>query len=266
MAALLDPVDLVEIRNNPDLDLVEGPGLMLVYLGMNENFAPFKDFKVRQAIAHAVNRQDLITAAYEGTAVEAKLPVTSYSFGYTDEYAWPDYDLEAAKALMAESNYPDGFKVKISTQAGSAGLMSEVIQFNLKEIGIDVEIDLLEFGTLLAECAAGNYELMLMGMSDAVGDCDYVLSSLFDSQNHGAAGNMTYYTNEEVDNYLATAKVSTDSGERLELYAKIFEIIVDECPIVPLVFEPYNVVFTSSLKGVKFHPLLYLPFKSYYFE
>lgn len=262
----LDPVDLANARNNKDLTVVEGPSLMLVYLGMNQKVEPFKDIKVRQAIARALNIEEINTAAFEGTAIPAKLPLTPYSFGYSDDYAWPGYDLEAAKALMAESKYPNGFETRIATQAGPAERMSEVIQANLSEIGITVKIDTLEFGTLLSQCTSGNFELMTMGHSDPIGDSEYALGMIFSSENHGAAGNMGFYTNKEVDDCLARAKVSADQQERQRLYERVLELAIEDCPIVPLIFEPYDATARANVKGIEFHPLLYLDFKKFRFD
>ncbi len=114
------------------------------YLAFNMSGEPFgSNQKLRQAIAMAINKDNIITVASEGLGTPA-VTFFSQGYGYYDGYDPYPYDVEKAKALLAEAGYPDGLTLRFYYAGSLKELMSQVIQSTWKEIGINVNIEELE--------------------------------------------------------------------------------------------------------------------------
>lgn len=266
MTMTLDAIDYPTIKSNPNLVLDAGTQAMLYYVALNNKIEPFNNIKVRQAIAHAINFENLNTAVFEGRGAKASQPLTERSFGYSDKYSFPTYDLEKAKSLMVEAGYPDGFSATIICYAGQTKLAAEALQAMLKEIKIDLTINVVEFSSAIASLSSGNYEMGAYGWTDLVGDADNVLRLLFSTATHGAAGNVSLYSNPEYDAIVEEAKISSDPARRIELYEQALKIITEECPIVPLYFLPGEIAYQKDVKGVSFNKILTFDLSKVYFE
>ena len=266
MTMTLDTIDYPTVESNPDLVLETGAQAMFYYIAMNTKVEPFNNEKVRQAIAYAIDFENLNIAVFEGYGTQANQPFTSRSFGYSDKYSFPTFDLEKAKSLMEEAGYAEGFSTSMLCYAGQTKLAAEALQSMLKEINIDLNIEVVEFSSAIASMTSGDYEMGAYGWCDTVGDADNVLRQLFATETQGAAGNVSFYSNPEYDAIVNEAKVSTDPERRKELYEQALEIITTECPIAPLYFLPGDIAYQKDVKGVSFNSLLTFDLSKAYFE
>ncbi len=266
MTMTLDTIDYPIIEANPDLVLDAGAQAMFYYVALNNKVEPFANVKVRKAIAHAIDFESLNIAVFEGFGAQANQPLTERSFGYSDKYSFPTYDLEKAKALMAEAGYADGFNTSIICYAGQTKLAAEALHSMLKEINIDLSINVVEFSSAIASLSSGDYEMGAYGWTDLVGDADNVLRLLFSTNTQGVAGNVSFYSNPAYDAIVEDAKVSTDPERRKELYEQALQIITEECPIVPLYFLPGEIAYHKSVKGISFSRILTFDLAKVYFE
>ena len=133
------PDDFQSIRENPDLVLYDRPGTNIFYIGLNNWFPPLDNVKVRQALAMGIDRQRIVDNFYPpGTLVATQFMPPSI-FGYTPEVTWYDFDPEAARALLADAGFPDGFTIDLSyrdvvrSYLPEPGRVAEDIQAQLKE-------------------------------------------------------------------------------------------------------------------------------------
>ncbi len=251
----IEPIDKQQVIGNDNLELVEEPSLSMAYIGFNTLKKPFDDVRVRQAIHHAVDSQSIIDTILEGAGTISTSPIGPKVFGHNAEVEGYEFDVEGAKALLADAGYADGFETTIWTNENPVRLqIAQIVQANLLEIGIKVSIEPLEWGSYLERTAAGEHDMFILGWTTVTADADYGLYALFHSELHGSAGNRSFYTNTEVDNLLDAAKVATDESERLELYAKAQELIVAEAPTVNLYYQTNNIGFQKNVKGVQLHP------------
>jgi peptide/nickel transport system substrate-binding protein len=227
-------VELVEGIEGVELDRVKGT--RMDYVGFNIQKEPFDDVKVRQAVAMAINKKDIVDGILAGQGDAAVGPLAPTVVGNSQDLKPLDFDVEAAKKLLAEAGLPDGFKTSLYVNEGSKERadIAELVQAQLGEIGIDVSIETIEWGAFLEKTAAGEHEMFVLGWTTVTGDADYGLYALFHSSMHGNPGNRSFYTNEKVDELLDQGRTSTDQDERNTAYAEVSQILIDEAPMVYL--------------------------------
>ncbi|GFN36484.1 glutathione ABC transporter substrate-binding protein [Tepidimicrobium xylanilyticum] len=251
----IEPIDLGKVREDDKLVLIEEESLSTSYIGFNTKKAPFHDVRVRKALNHAVNVDEIIEVVLEGAGKKATGPINDKVFGYNKDLKGYEYDPEKAKELLAEAGYPDGFKTTIWTNDSPVRVrIAELVQAQLKEVGVEVTIEEVEWGAYLERTAAGEHDMFILGWVTVTGDADYGLYALFHSSQHGGAGNRTFYTNSEVDKLLDQGRTSIDEGERLEVYAKAQELIVEDAPQLFLYFQTQNAGVQSNVEGFRLHP------------
>ncbi|HLR34998.1 MAG TPA: glutathione ABC transporter substrate-binding protein [Tissierellales bacterium] len=251
----IEPIDLQKVRDHESLELIEEPSLSTSYIGFNTEKEPFDDPLVRKALNYAVDVDEIIDVVIEGAGHKAVSPINDDVFGFNSDLEGYEYDPEKAKELLKEAGYPDGFETTLWTNDNPVrGRITEIVQAQLKEVGIKVEIDTLDWAAYLDRTAQGEHEMFILGWVAVTGDADYGLYPLFHSSQHGGAGNRTFYTNKKVDKLLEKGKKSVDEDERLKAYHEAQEIIVDEAPQLFLYFQTQNAGLQNNVKGFKLHP------------
>lgn len=228
----VEPGQVANVNSSGVATVDETPSSSLTYIGFNTQKEPFNNPLVRQAISKAIDRQALVDGIYEGFGIQAISPLSPDIFGYTEELTSMEYNLEDAKALLAEAGYTDGFSTTIWTNDNPARVnVATVLQQSLKELGIEVEIEVLEFGAYLDKTAAGEHDMFILGWSNATGDADYGLYALFHSSQHGEPGNRAFYTNEKVDELLDAGRREADQAAREGIYKEAMQLLTDDAPM-----------------------------------
>lgn len=214
---------------------------------MNENVAPLDNKLVRQALSHTVDRETMISIAYEGLAEPAYMMAPSTTFGVGDlAYDAYPYDLEKAKSLLAEAGYPNGFDMDMLIISGSFfEKYAQVWQQDLAKIGVN--LSLVASDNVPADTAALNYSLSVMGVQYSP-DFAYSTGKYYLTGTNPAA-----YSNAKVDELLNTANTSTDQDERLKLYQEAIEIIIDDAVYIPVFMKQMPWVWDKNLTAVP-HP------------
>jgi peptide/nickel transport system substrate-binding protein len=233
-ALVTGTVDFIEYAPVQDLPIFESDETIKVagdqntnirYMAINVSREPFTDVRVRQAIAKVIDRGPIIDSAVfgAGTATNIVFP-ESYWAGFPSEI--PEPDIEGAKQLLAEAGYPDGFKTSILSWAQYAFLSNAaiVIQEQLKQIGIEAELELQENAIYLENYFAGNFDLSVTGTSAYVDPNDVVLANFGTGESNNGIG----YSNPEMDELIAQAMEETDQAERARIYRRIQEIILED--------------------------------------
>jgi peptide/nickel transport system substrate-binding protein len=236
--------DIEQIDSNEGTHVKQSESASLSYVGMNTEREPFDDPRVRQAVAMAIDNEPIIEGVTDGVALPAEGPLAPTVFGYSDELTPLEHDLEEAKQLLADAGYEDGFTAAIATNDRTTSDIAEIVQAQLNEIGIDLEIEMMETGAYLELTANGETDMHVGSWGTVTLDADYGLYPMFHSENAGAPGNRSFFSNEEVDDLLEQARQTTDENERLELYEEAQQIIIDEAPIVPI----YHSVLLAGLR------------------
>lgn len=251
--ARLDALDFVTVENVSSL--------RTIYIYFNHTLEPFTDPRVRQAFNYAVNKQDIADFVLGGAVRPSDAAIAPGIFGYTDVGGYP-YDPERARELLAEAGFPDGFSTTLYSPSGrylQDIQITEAVQSQLAEVGIDATIETLEWGAYLelTRQPAGENEVpvAMLGWGTVTGDADYGLYALFHTSQHVPDGsNRSFYSNPEVDALLDEARVNTNPEEREALYAEALQIINDEAPWLFLHSETQLVAVNDAVNGLVIHP------------
>lgn len=245
----IDPIDHDMVKHHSNLTLLQKSALTMNYLGFNTEKAPFNKKEVRQAIAYAIDMDSMIAAVYLGAASKANSPVSPEVFGYNKDTKGYDYNVAKAKELLAQAGYPNGFKAKIWTNDNGIRRDTAVIlQDQLKQIGIDATIEILEWGSYLDRLIRKEHDMFLLGWTPSP-DADSALYALFHSKNHGSSGNRTYFTNQRMDQLLDMGRESTVPEDRINYYKEAQDIVQEEVPMLVLVYPYDNVGLQKTIKG-----------------
>jgi peptide/nickel transport system substrate-binding protein len=261
----LPAVDIERIQSSGDFSVINYLRKGVVFLEFNITKAPFDDVKVRQAFNHAINKQDAFDAAVEGYGSIANGFLSPTIFGYWDgiaDYA-PAYDTEKALALFAEAGWVpngDGKLEKdgktfsftaLNLPSDSWNRAAQVIQSQLGDIGIAMEIQQLEFATLLEQAKAGSHDAEFMGYTYSDPDIAYLW---FHSSQAGAGLNLSHVNDPDVDKLIMDGRASVDLTERAAIYEELQRKISDLGLWVPLWSDDYYIAFSKRIVNATFHP------------
>ena len=222
------------LANNPELQTEDGIyNISNEYIGMNTEKGALKDKRVRQAIAHMVDKEAIMEGVYYGQGRTMKGALQEEVLGYNEDLVDLEHNPERAKELMKEAGYEDGLDLKILTNDVPERVdIAILLQEELKEIGINLEVQQLEWGTYLEAISNGEHDLFILGWPNAVGDPDQGLWPLFHSSMKGSAGNRAFFDNREVDKLLEAGRRESDTEKREEIYQQVDKILVEEQPSV----------------------------------
>lgn len=238
-----------QVKNDPAFPgvLVEKPILHVFYLGLNVEKKPFDDARVRRAFNHAVDRKTILEKVRKGRGTLAKGPLPPGLPGYDPDLAGYDYAPERAVALLKEAGFDPpsklgkvGFWFNTSTGSDVNAKIAEVVQENLRRIGVDLEFHPVEWGTYLDMVNRGDPQMLRMAWVGDYPDADNFLYILFHSSVIGQS-NTARYRDDGVDRMLEKARVSADSAERIALYREAQRKIVADAPWIPIfhMTEPF---------------------------
>ena len=212
---------------------------------------------LRQAVSYAVDREAVIIGALEGAGTALEAPIPPVCFGFPEGFKNNPYDPEKAKQLLTEAGYPNGLKVNlIACESPIYAKPAEVIQENLRLIGIEADLDLMEVGAFLQDVYTDcKYEIDLSDISALVPDADFITYTRFHSTLVGGGQNFTRFKNAEMDEALETGRKSQSKEERIAAYLKVSEIVKEEAPLIPLLVALNMVAADKDLKGIKANTL-----------
>lgn len=247
-ALINDPLVATLVPNEANVQLNAIPGLAYNVLQLNPARKPMDDLKVRQAISCAVNRQDVLDTALVGEGkVTGPLTMPAYASDPNTLFCYTQ-DIERAKALMAESSSPDGFTAKVIAATGEPPVASseaQVLQAQLAEIGVKLEIELMELNVYVDRWLAGDFD---MAVAQNGGRPDpYPMYNRYFTKD-GNLQKVSNFVDDELDSLLQQGRVETDVAKRKEIFQK-FEARLAE--LSPWVWLSTSNTYTAQLKTVQ---------------
>lgn len=267
IAIAISSVDEENIKNNPKLQLLTKPSISYSYIGMNMQKSPLNDVRVRKAINYAIDKQAIVDVILNGNGKVATSPIAPGVFGFTDKTKNYEYNVEKAKELMKEAGYENGFTTSILVFSGEANTQTaEIVQAYLREIGIDLKVEIVETSAYWDITEKGRHDLFLGSWGVVTGDADYGLYAMYYSSAKGGAGNRDFYENKKVDELLDKAKIEINPETRKELYEEAQILIVDDAPDVMLYNRNLSVGAQKYIKGLGVHPVTLHNFATVYVE
>lgn len=259
-ATNLSPDTLKSLDESPALKVERARGSNIQYLWFNTQAKPVDDKAVRQAVAYAVNRQKIIDDLLAGGATIAHsiLPEESWAYEAGAKY---NYDPEKAMKLLDDAGYKDtnGDKMremdkiilKISSSSRTTQQYSQVIQSQLKEVGIPLEIESLESQTMRSQVQGGQFVLTtgiwVGGNQDPIFLKDLFASSEIPTEQRPSR-NRGRYRNERVDSLLDEALKELDQQKAKQLYVEVQKIVSEDLPLFPL-WYPDNIIVAAEGVG-----------------
>ncbi|AND38680.1 glutathione ABC transporter substrate-binding protein [Cytobacillus pseudoceanisediminis] len=261
-AHINDQVPVTEIERieaSESMGLLRAEGLAVEYIGFNTKKKPLDDVKVRKAISHAVEREAIIKGVYNNVGTLANAAMSPKVFGHSEKVKPYDYDLNEAKKLLKEAGYENGLKLKLLTSDRKERInMAEVIQSQLKGIGVEVDIQVMEYGAYIDTIDKSEHDLFIGGWGNATGDGDYNQYNLFHTASQGPPGNHFYYSNPEVDKIIEEARRETDEAKRKDLYERVMQMELEDAVYIPIRNYEHMAAHSKNVSGFWLNAANYL--------
>lgn len=225
------------------------PSLDVLYIGLNVEKPPFDDVKVRRAFAYAINRKPIVNVIFAKMAREARGIVPPGMPGYDESPVVIPYDPDKARELLEESSYGGAENLPpITLSAGGAPLAEALANMLGDELGVEIEVEVLEWRDLLKEVNAHNLQMFILGWAADYPDPHNFLDIHFHS---GSYSNNTGYANPKVDKLLEEARLESDPVRRMKIYHRAEQMIVEGAPWIPLIHGVDYVLVKPYVKGLK---------------
>lgn len=247
--------DVKRVQENKNLQLFRTIDNSVTYMGFNTSKKPFNDVRVRQAFAYAIDIKAVVEGAWRGVgkpAVGMIAPNLMYS---NPALKMHEYNPAKAKQLLAEAGYPNGFKTESWTNDRKERIdMAQIMQSMLKEVGIEIEIKVFEWGAYFDKTAKGEHTMYQMSWTVSANDPDQILDPLFHSKNIGAAGNRAYYSNPKLDALMDKGSTMDNGDDKKKIYFEIQDLLMAEMPYMPLLNGEQVIGARANVKGFKASP------------
>ncbi|KGK86730.1 ABC transporter substrate-binding protein [Clostridium sp. HMP27] len=250
--------DIKRIEENEKLQITRVIDNSTQYLGFNNQKKPFNDIKVRQAISYALNTKSIVESAWRGVGKVAVGPIGP-NVRYSDKSLQAhEYNVEKAKELLKEAGYEKGFKTSIWTNEKKERVdMATIMQSQLKEVGIEAEIKILEWGAYLDGLSKGEHDMFIIGWTCQTPDPDLAVYAPLHSSKAGTGGNYSFFKNAKVDELIMKGRVMKDSPEREAVYKEIQKEVKAQAPWVFLSNGEQVVGTSKNVKGFVASPFGY---------
>lgn len=255
VAEQLPVTEVDRVKNSANMTLGRYASFSSEHIGINNKKKPFDDVRVRQAIALAIDKPTIIQGVYNDVGTVAHSSISPTMVGYSANVKDLGYDIEKAKKLLADAGYANGFKATVYLNDNKARVnVAEVLQQQLKQINVDLEVKVLEFGAYIDAASKGETDLFISGWGNATGDADYNQYNLFHTKSHGAPGNHSFYSNPEVDKLIEEGRKEKDEEKRKQIYEKAQQLEMDEVAVVPYRFAENLAAIEKGVEGVWISP------------
>jgi peptide/nickel transport system substrate-binding protein len=239
----IPPLLLPMFEDDPRFEIREAPGISTMYLGFETESPKLRDVRVRRAIAHAIDRDLLVRAKYDGLARTTESWIPKGHWAYANTLRPVDFDPGRARELLDAAGFvdPTGPEPRMSlvlrtTSDRFRQSIARAIAAMLREVGIEVDVRPSEAATLIADLNRGRFEITLLQVPEVIEP--HVLSWFFDSsripgpQHEGA--NRWRYENPELDALFELGRTQVEVAKRRAAYVHIQQILARDLPVLPL--------------------------------
>jgi dipeptide transport system substrate-binding protein len=257
-----NPADLPAMRTNPDLKVQEAAIAGTNYIRFRVDRKPLDDKRVRQALAEAIDLNSLVSAVFQGGGTPAASLIPPSLWGFDAALKPYSYDPDAAKKLLAEAGYPNGFTIDlwaipvVRAYMPNGRRTAEMIQSDWAKIGVTANIVTYEWGEYLKRSRAGEPSVGMLGATwDYPDPSEILLGFTCDSP-----GNAIHWCNKTYTDAVQKANVVTDQAERTKLYIAADQAVYDDIPLVRLADVKAYVPVRKNVEGFKLHFLGGQPF------
>ena len=245
------PHRIADFKANKNITVTTGPATRMVWVGFNTGDKVLKNVKLRQAIGHAINRDEIVKYVIEGLAINAQQIIPGIIEEFDKKYNF-DYNPKKAKKLLKEAGYPKGLELNLWTPEGrylKDRQIAEAVQAQLGKIGIKTKLRVMEWGAYLDSLFRHEQQLYIIGWGFSTGDPDAPLRSCFFSTEKF---NFSNYQNSNMDALLDKGVSELDPNKRHSIYEDIQQLLIDEAVMIPI-YHKLN-IYATSKKVKNFYP------------
>jgi len=238
---------LQSLAQNSAYTVVNKSGFGYQGIWLNVKSGPFTNQYLREAVDVAINRQTVVDVVLKGEGTPGYSPFSASSPAYNaSEDTPPTPDAAKVKQLLTQGGQPNGFSFTMQIAASPVtAQMAQVIQSMLGQYGIKMEIQQLEFGTLLANSENGGFQALQLGWSGRL-DPDQNIYSFFYTNGPLNSAN---FSNPQVDQLLDKARAESTMEQRAQTYAQVMDILHQQAPYVFLYHQHNVIAYTNKLQG-----------------
>ncbi len=256
------PADLPGIKADANLQVLTQPGLNIAYLAFNNQKAPFTDVRVRQAINQAIDKKAILDAVYQGAGQPAKNLIPPTLWGYNDAIEDWKYDPAAARKLLAEAGFPNGFETDLWAMPVSRPYnpdgkrIAELMQSDLAKVGIKAKIVSYEWGEYRKRAQQGEHQMVELGWTGDNGDPDNFFVPLAGcAAARPGGGSASKWCNKEFEDLIQKAAITGPQAERAKLYEQAQVIMHREAPFFLIAHSVVYLPMAKNVTGYKMSPL-----------
>ena len=276
---LMEPVPLqdVERLKGSGFTVLQGPELRTIFLGMDQKRDellysnikgknPFKDVRVRRAVYFAIDEETIKARVMRGAALPTALMVGAAVRGFqADMNKRPAYDAEAAKKLLAEAGYPNGFEVTMNCPNDryvNDLAICQAVAANLARVGIKINLAAETKVTYFPKILRRDTSFYLLGWTPSTVDAHDTLQAIMASPTDKGQGqfNLGAYSNPKLDELTSKIQSETDQGKRNEYIREAFKIHQDDVGHIPLHQQALAWGYSNKVSLVQL-PNNYMSFK-----
>jgi peptide/nickel transport system substrate-binding protein len=217
----------------------------------------FQDVKVRQAMMYALDRQAMVDALLQGNGEPAQSPF--YGPGvlfHTRDFAI-NHDLERARKLMAESGFPQGFSFRLTVPSGDemANQAAVIMNDQLAKIGIRVQVQPTEAGTILQMRSSGNFDMFYkLGSNLVIDPAMNIPFDFWSREEGGSDAAFSGYRNAEIVRLSKEAEGEQDTAKRAAAYRELQRIAMTEVPQIYLFHPSITYATRDTVRGFEIYP------------
>ncbi|HFU7089865.1 TPA: ABC transporter substrate-binding protein [Bacillus cereus] len=231
----------------------------IAYIYVNNKKSYLKDKKVRQALTYGLDRKKYVDTALQGYGSVANVPIAPVSWAYTEEgiNKYP-HDVEKAKKLLDEAGWKvgsdgvrekDGQKLKLTYYASNTGKTNDIFipiaKESYKEIGVELNPELMDFNTMLSKVGKGDYDLAAVS-TPGISDPSEVVSEYLSTNPKSDTG----YNNPKVDDLIVKGIGTTDIEKRKAIYKELYKELSDDPPVILLNYRKLLYAHNARIKGI----------------
>jgi peptide/nickel transport system substrate-binding protein len=253
----LAPDQIERLRQAPTVKILEEESMRVFHFAIHNDRPPMNDVHFRKALAHAFDYEGYIRDIMKGSVVRNPTIIPNNMWGAPKDLKGYTFDLEKAKAELAKVKEPLR-PLTIGTLAGFSETeqAASLFQSTLRQIGVEVKIESAPWPTVSSRMRNRDqqYDMVPYWKSTYYADPNNWLGELYGSRYIGG-GNVSYYTNPEVDKRINAALVSTDQDERQRLNEEAARMVFDDAAGVWIYNTKWFGPYSTKIEGIRFSPI-----------
>ncbi|HEU5193234.1 MAG TPA: ABC transporter substrate-binding protein [Methylomirabilota bacterium] len=244
----VQPRDVAGVKADKNVVVLDVPSLADFAYQLNHTRPPFNVKALRQAVAAALDLEQIVKGVWLNVGVPANGPIPPTSWAYDKSIAPIKRDLAKAKAKLAEGGKPGGFEFTVTTNNLPINIQeAEVMQAQLAEAGIQMKVKLVDGGTLISNGNAKNFEMISYQWSGRPDPDGNVYQ--FYKTSPGTSLNWSGISNPKLDALLDQTREVSAQAERKKLYSEVIKILHDELPMIFIVHPIEPKAFSPKVQG-----------------